>query len=444
MLPPAILKCMATPAVYKLLSPPIQNMDADTLTYPNLAAAVHEYFAEEYAGLEALYATYESSEKGVATAAVSQKQLAAIALKIVEAPTTAEKQKWSGLFTEISSALFGEPELTEVVWLASRDREIFGQFLSHRSERIRFAASTVIDAYEQFLMGTEPPANGHDDEAILLNVAGYYKQKFADVYDVMDAYDDKEILEVTTVRHIYAEMLQKLTQLDASWRSWKISAADTAQMGVSPSKQIIQIGTFLPPLPALRVKSLFTHEVLFHAYRSVNGRKYNKPLAYGLPGYMTTEEGCASLVEGAIEGHMPYRIGDRYIDIAMALGTTGQSPMSRPKLFPIVYARTLLRKIMEGAPTDDAVLQPACWQHVNRLYRGTLGNEIVGVYTKDCIYYKGYQQMVRYLKQYPAKLQTDALDFVLSGKINPQSLAHRRYLHELKFNVVRSPQGETV
>jgi hypothetical protein len=172
-----------------------------------------------------------------------------------------------------------------------------------------------------------------------------------------------------------------------------------------------------------------------HAARAVGGLPYTEQLAYGMPGYSESEEGLGVLMEAAIEGGMPHRVVDRYIDIALALGMFDMPALSRPDLFKIALTRTKLRQIDAGLQVEEETTNRAVWQHVNRIYRGTLGNEIIGVMTRDVIYYHGYKAMADYLERYRTRDLRQALRFVLSSKINPVDQDHRAYFHAVKFNI---------
>ena len=100
-------------------------------------------------------------------------------------------------------------------------------------------------------------------------------------------------------------------------------------------------------------------------------------------------------------------------------------------MFPLVYGRTILRRTADRAPIDDGMVTDISWQHINRIYRGTLGNDVVGVFTRDAQrYYEGYRDMAYLLKQYPLQYLPYALDFIGSGKIDPSQSGHRRHLDD--------------
>lgn len=409
-------------------------MSAQILRYPQLKSAVDEYYSAEYKELGSRPSTIP-----VGTGKSLQRYLPGIALKIQEAKTDIEQKIWSQRFTEMSIRIFGRPDPDEAVAVASEDLQTFAS-IRQRHGIDPATVAPAFNAYERIVNGVTAAPRLHYI-ALLANIKAYLTGRFNSVYAVLAKYNDNDIMDTQTIRRCYGDMLAQLADHDPMWRQWSVVASKSTQMAVSPGRKEIHVGTYLPPLPVRRVKSLFTHEVLVHAQRSVRGSVYGRQLAYGLPGYVSAEEGLGVLMEAAIEGKMPYRAGDRYVDIALALGLHGQPPVNRLQLFPIVYARTLLRRLDDGSPTDTKLITRASWQHVNRIYRGTLGNEIVGVFTKDVIYYRGYREMADHLSRYKESDLRQAINFALSGKMNPNDPVHRLYVHDRKFNIIRETGG---
>lgn len=427
------------PPLLQTIMPPFDQLGESTLRYPDLKSIVGEYYRDEYRSLR----RYDVLDLLKADDTVLQKYIPAIALKIQEAGTRDEQLLWTRRFTKLSIRLFGQPDFQEAAKLAAAELLVLEKICKQHT--ITTQAAPVLDAYRAFLSQSGAAQNSNtqsDNHTLLARLRNHLEDRYSSIYAVFDERPMDAILDANEVRAYFTQMIGRLCTFDAAWGQWKVVANETTQMAVAPQRQELYVGAYLPPLSVRRAKSLFTHEVLVHAQRSVRGAAYGYRLAYGLPGYVSAEEGLGVLMEGAIEGQMPYRVGDRYIDIAMALGVSGQAPMTRQQLFDIVYARTLLRRLNEGAPVDEDLARLASWQHVNRIYRGTLGNDIVGVFTKDIVYYRGYKEMARYLSQYEERDLRHAVDFVLSGKMNPTDLAHRFYIHDRKFSIVRSKGDE--
>lgn len=430
------------PSLLQSILPPFDQFDADYFSYPQLSDVVENYYNEEYQEVSELGEKFSSSTIDVT---ILQDYLPVLALKIQEANSDDERRMWSKQYTAASVALFGRPDIHEAIRMARRDLVIFGKIARDSPEISDETVRPLFDMYKRFVgQQSLVSEDNHDDkdewdDAALLGELRFYLQKrYGDIYSVLDDYSADATLGVLEVKSAYEQMLQKLTARSPVWRKWRVEMPESAQMAVSPRQRLIKVGRRMPQLTVDRAKSLFTHEVLVHAQRSVRGLGYDNQLGYGLPGYVIAEEGLGVLMEAAIEGKMPHRAGDRYIDIALALGSKSMDPVDRHALLPVVRARTILRKLQEGVSTTDEQMHDITTQHVTRIYRGTLGNEIVGVFTKDVVYYSGYRLMAEYLGRYRGEDLHRAIDFVLSSKINPDDPIHRQYVHDRKFNIIRS------
>lgn len=431
------------PSLLQSILPPFDQFDADYFTYPQLQKVVEAHYYEEYEEVSSLGDGFSPS---TIDETVLQDYLPVLALKIQEARTDDERRSWSKLYTEASVALFGRPDIKEAIRMARRDLVTFGKLVRDSPDVADDTVRPLFDMYKRFvgqqpLVAEDSAEKGRgewNDGALLCDLRFYLQQRYGDIYAVLDQYPADANLDVATVKAAYEEMLRKLAARSPVWRKWKVETPESAQMAVSPRLRVIKVGSRMPLLTVDRAKSLFTHEVLVHAQRSVRGLGYDHYLGYGLPGYVIAEEGLGVLMEAAIEGKMPHRAGDRYIDIALALGSSNMNPVDRHALLPVVRARTILRRLQEGTTVTQEQLHHMVTQHVTRIYRGTLGNEIVGVFTKDVVYYSGYRLMAEYLSRYQGDDLQRAIDFVLSSKINPDDPIHRQYLHDRKFNVIRS------
>lgn len=430
------------PPLLQAIVPPFEQFSASTFSYPQLKKIVDTHYKDTYREISTKreVLSIESLDNP------PMDYLPAISLKIQEATTRGEQEFWSQRFTEVSVEIFGKPELREAVRIAKKDLSLFKRQMASHPDLPARTVRPLFDAYEEFIKKNDTKSDDTrvdeaGDKSLLVELKAYLYKKYGQIYKEIDsAYDDEETLVIEEVVRINERMLHAMKVFSSQWQDWKVVTPESAQMAVSPGVKQIKVGSKMPPLPVRRVKSLFTHEVLVHAQRSVRGLAYSKRLAYGLPGYVTAEEGLGVLMEAAIEGRMPHRAGDRYVDIALALGSPAMKPMNRHQLFPVAYARTLLRNAGEATSITETQLQDMVSQHVARIYRGTLGNEVVGVFTKDVVYYRGYRLMADYLSRYKGKDLQRAIDFVLSSKINPDDPLHRQYVHDRKFNIIRDDE----
>jgi len=145
-----------------------------------------------------------------------------------------------------------------------------------------------------------------------------------------------------------------------------------------------------------------------------------------VPGYIDAEEGFACFVEHALSGAAPRKMYDRYLDVALALGTIDGRPHTRQELYKLVYARNTIRWQAAGKIERASNIERESWAHVNRIFRGTLGNDAVGVFTKDIAYYQGYQKMTAFvIDELNAGISPDELWSLLTmGKFDPTDLLH--------------------
>jgi hypothetical protein len=165
---------------------------------------------------------------------------------------------------------------------------------------------------------------------------------------------------------------------------------------------------------------------LVHALRASNGQHLSHEFEQGLPGYIDAEEGFACFVEHALSGQPPRKMYDRYLDVALALGTIDGRPRTRQDLFRLVHARNIVRTQAAGKVERPGNIRRESWAHVNRIFRGTLGNEIVGVFTKDIAYYQGYQKMSAFVvDELDAGAEPAELWSLLTlGKYDPTDVLH--------------------
>jgi hypothetical protein len=214
------------------------------------------------------------------------------------------------------------------------------------------------------------------------------------------------------------------------WKKWCVAWHESGTLSVDVISKKINVGRYRAPIRGQDIKGLFAHEVLIHAQRSLKGEKIDENLALGLPGYVEAEEGFGVLVESAINGHVSPKVKDRYIDVALALGISGKKPMNRRELFAIAYSREVIRNLADDRVFDVELLKKTIWVHVNRLYRGTLGNNYIGVFTKDIAYYKGFCKIAEYLST--ELRQNNPVDskigYMMHGKFDPCKIKHKVYV----------------
>jgi hypothetical protein len=177
---------------------------------------------------------------------------------------------------------------------------------------------------------------------------------------------------------------------------------------------------------------LFFHEVVIHALRSVRGAEYDDLLRTGLPKYSDGEEGLGTFVEFAMTGVIPDKNPERYIDIALALGTLHEGDkMPRRELLDIVMSRELLKAQASGVVDTEYITQKV-QAHVNQIYRGTPGEDIPGVYTRGILYQIGFDTIATYMSDKLAGGMpiNKLMEYLLSGKFDPTNSDHEQYVRK--------------
>jgi hypothetical protein len=122
----------------------------------------------------------------------------------------------------------------------------------------------------------------------------------------------------------------------------------------------------------------------------------------GLPSYLEAEEGLGILAEEAVNGVLPAKAYDRYVDIALAFGSVDGVQRTHHEVFQISLARQIVRAHAKGTfnEADLPSLAGKVWGHVDRIYRGGRGDNLgskQAIFSKDIAYYVGYKQMAKYI-----------------------------------------------
>ena len=78
-------------------------------------------------------------------------------------------------------------------------------------------------------------------------------------------------------------------------------------------------------------------------------------------------------------------------------------------------------------------IEKEVYAHVNRIYRGSLGDESIGIFTKDISYHKGFVEMGRYMQAQidNGKSIEEVLDFLLTGKFDPTNMQHIAHMNKI-------------
>ena len=344
------------------------------------------------------------------------------------APPT--KYFWSSQVTAGSSRLYGHPLRAEVSKIAHEDL----RFFEHLAED--FPAHTaffepVLAAY-RMLVTQRIEAHPSLEARFAPLLEGVRELVIAterEAFQVFDTIAPGEQLSPSMITEKFSLALTVLQKQDSDWKKWKVVMNNSAKLCVDTKRHTIVVGKRRAPVPERDIRGLFAHEILVHAGRKVRGSKLSRELGDGLPGQVMAEEGLGVLIESAVNGHVPLKIKDRYIDIALAMGTKRRRGLTRAELFEFCYSRAVLRAIASEQDVSLESVEKITWEHVNRIYRGSLGNQYIGVFTRDVAYYKGFIKIAKYLerRRQAGKLKA-SLIYTMQARFDPTNSFHRQQI----------------
>lgn len=410
---------------------PNQNsVDADVLSYPYLRGAAESYnlplflvhnvpeLLQNHAPLDVARWREEFRAAYLMTAMH----------RLQKAWTPTSKLFWSSQITASSAKLYGRPLKGEVSKIAHDDLRFFEKLSYEFPSHANFF-EPVLDAYRSLVTQRIEihPSIEVKYSQLLKDVRELIVQSEEQVFAVFDTLTAGDMLPPRLVAAKFSEALDVLKLNDANWKPWNVVMNNSAKLCVNTKKCQIIVGKKRVPVTVAEIRGLFAHEILVHAGRKVRGRVHSKELANGLPGLTIAEEGLGVLMESAVNGHVSRKVKDRYVDIALAMGSGRRRPLTRAELFTFCYSRAVLRMIAFEEVVSLDTIEQAVWEHVNRIYRGSLGNHYVGVFTRDIAYYKGFIKMAKYLerKRLAGKLEA-GLRYVMQGKFDPTIKYHRQ------------------
>jgi len=416
------------------LTPSSDKVDAERLTYPRLQSSA-EYF--DYPSLllrnsAELIKNFKAYKSSAPHEDIQIAILLMAAHRLQNSWFPPMKLFWSAQLTTRSVALFGQPLMKDVAQIAVSELKYF-ETIADRHKNKREFFEPLLHAYRSLIRGK---VNGEESievryQPILEAVGKHFKQTYHAVLAVFDVYDLTSKIPPEEVVETFQRALHMLSNDDPAWTEWRVVLDDTAKLSVHIRTRTIRIGRYRNPLPAAEIKGLFAHEVLVHAQRSLRGARISEELGRGLPGYLVAEEGLGVIVESAINATISRKVIDRYIDIALALGGAFRLPYTRQDLFAVAYCREVARALDAVAEIDLVRLEQKVWEHINRIYRGSLGNRYVGVFTKDITYYSGFVKMGNYLLERSKKEPVAAtIEYLLQGKFDPTVSAHRKLVNK--------------
>lgn len=167
-------------------------------------------------------------------------------------------------------------------------------------------------------------------------------------------------------------------------KHWKVKLIQdsVADMQVSKSGSILIRET--AEFSKNRLESLLVHEVGTHVFRNENGKRQPfKLFQRGTAGYLQTEEGLAVYNQNAL--NIP--LGEKFISPALVMVS-------------IFMAKKLgFRDLFQFLKETYSVSDEIAWSRCLKAKRGFLDGEQKGAFTKDCVYFKGLEDVEKFLKK---------------------------------------------
>jgi hypothetical protein len=414
------------------ISPDPARPDNEILTYPSLAQVARDSRSLS----EILVGNYnaaedESADQLVAAQRLAEYELIETAAALQNAQTPERQAQLSAQFTTASVDLFGAPDATAAAYLLEKLlTELCVLQTNYRVDPDML--EKLLLTYDDILYRSDAPrryvlAFDETEAQTAAQTFGNFLREFYPFALGVFEGDPRQMIDASGIVERFELALAELQQhRDEFWKEWKVLVTDDSCLSVNPLEKRLVIGSHRAGIELGELEGLFGHEVLVHALRAGNGQYLSHEFEQGLPGYIDAEEGFACFVEHALSGSAPRKMYDRYLDVALALGTIDGRPRTRRELFELAQARNAVRTQAAGKNERLSDIDRESWAHVNRIFRGTLGNDIVGVFTKDIAYYRGYQKMTAFvIEELQAGTSSYELWSLLTlGKYDPTDLWH--------------------
>ena len=346
---------------------------------------------------------------------------------------------WASRFTEASIELYGAPEKKEATSLLREEYNLLNN-LKDANGVSQGIVNYLITTYEKIIPTDAEAVEVSNKDAERMAIEKYGQAitgKYQQLFNLVDE-SESEDFDAAKLKELFITSLEWLKDNDdKEWEEWKIVEVDGTTVSVNASKKEIKLPSRREAASKQDARGLIAHELLVHALRAKNGYKTGvNELATGVAGYLDAEEGLGILAEDAVNGELPEKAYDRYLDIALALGTIDGVQISRKELFKISLARQTVRAQIKGTfeETQLPSMEKRVWTHIDRIYRGGTGDANgvkQAIFTKDIAYYVGYKKMAEYIT---AKLASgDSVEtifnFLSQGKFDPNNDKHLEKLN---------------
>lgn len=414
------------------------TIDGDRFVYPNLQQAA-DTFREEKPGLwETLYHTEHGSmdEAYVLNCIQTGRMVLTAAQLSVLPPHDDRLQELSHEFTSLSRELYGAPDPEHAAGIA---RNYMYTYAKHDSdpavdqEHLDVVLNHLDEALSKTDLGKEPipDITQHMPEmsAALLDL---YREPLS-VFDEIK--DTDEPIDPDQIQQLYEEAHRILAEQSKEWEEASVSQVSGSSMSSDSRDLTIKIGRD-GTYSGRRVFGLYIHEGVIHLGKALSGKSLGSvPLRYGTPDYLAAEEGQTIYFDEATGTRVGEQYQDYYLNIAMALGDFGRPAMKRID-FQKYYTSKLIvaQQLRDTRPDAVEQAEKKALRHAKRIYRGTLGNDITGVNTRDSSYRRGpYDIIAPYVAREIQRgvASHDLITYILQGKFDPTKQFDRNYVESL-------------
>lgn len=343
---------------------------------------------------------------------------------------------WARRFTEASKELYAPPEMVFVRRILLEEVKFFTRYKNEYAQRVCDFYSTVLERIT--IPKTADNFSGlttEDCKILGASFEGIYRKWFAHM-------EDRHLSKYapSDMQKLFAELIDIASVDNPEWSQWRCELSESRDIvSVRPSSRVIAVGEDRVNADLEDMRGLVAHEMGVHAARAVNGSLIDGRLQKGLPGYIGAEESLGILAEAFVNGEIPRRAKDRYVDIAFALGEIKGVRLGRDELSALGLDRALARSLARQETLTRArvcKLLSEIKVHVHRIFRGGDGLEgaFAAVFTKDALYYPAHLE--RYIKNRleAGDAPEDILRFLLQGKFDPDNESHLQIMREMAQN----------
>lgn len=415
--------------VLNALSPKEEN---GVLTSPKLDLYIQEYQPDE----PILWRSFSAAQRG----SLDERYVAGKLASFYQLKTAADllghqttDLLWTNRFNQAAEELYGEVNPDEALDLIRQGLEnITGQPDS-------YVQQVYMDVLGDRSSETKRSFKSETLEPLREALFSYYPDIVETVHEL-----EEGPYTPARVREVFSAIFNKMAQEDSDWGEWEITNRPGKTMiSVIAAKKIIDIPDGRQPVKDKEeILRLAMHEIGVHVKRAVSGYKLDdEMMATGVPEYIEFEEGLAAIYEYLSTGAIPYKMKDRYIDIALATGAIDGYRLSREELIRLGISREESRAITLGEPVNHEEISKDIQNRVSRIFRGGNGQPIRNetgeiitqpVFSKDLVYYKGFIEAYDFLVEkinsgYPLD---KLLDYLMSGKFDPTNQLHTDYIEE--------------